>query len=440
MTQRHEQPVADGQLDSPCRIFDPAVPEQPVSFRVSDASRRELDAFGRRRRDIEQRVRTGQIGSAERDQHRAACGRVSQTASELRAEYAEEGTQPFDSVLGEGDVERRRFLRADEFREWETRRAGNPAGALVASWRAGTVCRRAAGRVCGAAVAAVCGVRCGCDARGDRAARAGTFARAGDASGGPAADRCGRGAGVSPRRRAHSACRLPPWRWLDDRQSRLPRPDVPEARGRLRRSGARDRLPARARAPVAGIGRRHRRRIGLGGLGAGGARGAPSAVAVAGDSAGGTLAALACLRLRDEYPAALPRLQVLLYANTDLTGAQPSMREKAAGWGLDADAVRFFNSQWVPDQTRWADPRVSPLHAPDLSGLPSALIITAEHDPLRDESEAYARRLRDAGVGVELRREPGLIHNFMLLDEISPACAAAADRVAADLRARLNAP
>ena len=167
---------------------------------------------------------------------------------------------------------------------------------------------------------------------------------------------------------------------------------------------------------------------------------APSAVAVAGDSAGGTLAALACLRLRDEYPAALPRLQALLYANTDLTGTQPSMREKATGWGLDASTVRFFNSQWVPDQARWSDPGVSPLHAPDLSGLPGALIVTAEHDPLRDESEAYARRLRDAGVEVELRREPGLIHNFMLLDEISPACAAAADRVAADLRAHLNAP
>ena len=167
---------------------------------------------------------------------------------------------------------------------------------------------------------------------------------------------------------------------------------------------------------------------------------APSAVAVAGDSAGGTLAALACLRLREEDPAALPRLQALLYANTDLTGAQPSMREKATGWGLDASTVRFFNSQWVPDQARWSDPGVSPLHAPDLSGLPGALIVTAEHDPLRDESEAYARRLRDAGVEVELRREAGLIHNFMLLDEISPACAAAADRVAADLRVHLDAP
>ncbi len=166
----------------------------------------------------------------------------------------------------------------------------------------------------------------------------------------------------------------------------------------------------------------------------------PTAVAVAGDSAGGTLAALGCLRLRDEYPPALPDLQVLLYANTDLTGSQPSMREKATGWGLDAATVRFFNSQWVPDQARWSDPGVSPLHAPDLSGLPSALVVSAEHDPLRDESEAYARRLRDAGVEVELRREPGLIHSFMLLDEISPACAAAADRVAADLRARLTRP
>jgi len=165
---------------------------------------------------------------------------------------------------------------------------------------------------------------------------------------------------------------------------------------------------------------------------------APGAVAAAGHSAGGTLAALACLRLRDEDPAALPDLQVLLCANTDLTGAQPSMRQKAAGWGLDAEAIRFFNSQWVPDRTRWSDPGVSPLHAPDLSGLPKALIVTAEHDPLRDESEAYAHRLRDAGVPVELRREPGLIHNFIMLDEVSPACAAAGDRLAADLRTHLH--
>jgi acetyl esterase len=163
-------------------------------------------------------------------------------------------------------------------------------------------------------------------------------------------------------------------------------------------------------------------------------------VGVGGDSAGGTLAALACLRLRDEHPGALPHAQVLLNPNTDLTGAHPSMREKATGWGLDAQAVRFFNSQWVPDERLWSDPGVSPLHAPDLTGLPRAVIVTSEHDPLRDEGEAYAKRLREASVPVQSRRESGLIHNFIQLDDISPACAAAVDRVAADVRACLGSP
>ncbi len=162
------------------------------------------------------------------------------------------------------------------------------------------------------------------------------------------------------------------------------------------------------------------------------------AIGVAGDSAGGTLAALACLRLRDEDPDALPQAQVLLYPNTDLTGEHASMSEKATGWGLEARAVRFFNSQWVPDERRWSDPAVSPLHAPDLSGVPPAVIITAEHDVLRDEGEAYAQRLREAGVPVQARREPGLIHGFVQLDDVSPACAHAVDRVAADIRAVLG--
>ena len=94
--------------------------------------------------------------------------------------------------------------------------------------------------------------------------------------------------------------------------------------------------------------------------------------------------------------------------------------------------------QWVPDETSWGDPGVSPLHAGDLSGLPSALVVSAEHDPLRDESEVYAQRLIDAGIDVELRREHGLIHGFMTLDDVSPACAAAFDRVAAEVRTRLR--
>jgi acetyl esterase len=84
------------------------------------------------------------------------------------------------------------------------------------------------------------------------------------------------------------------------------------------------------------------------------------------------------------------------------------------------------------------DPRVSPLHEPDLAGLPAAIVVTCEHDPLRDQGEAYAERLRGAGVRTTVRREAGMIHNFLLWDLISPACAAAADRVAADLRAALT--
>jgi acetyl esterase/lipase len=164
----------------------------------------------------------------------------------------------------------------------------------------------------------------------------------------------------------------------------------------------------------------------------------PGAVAVGGDSAGGTLAALACLRLRDEASDALPDLQVLIYANTDLTGSHPSMRLKANGYGLTADGVRFFASQWVPDESQWSDPRVSPLYARDLSGLPPALVITAEHDVLRDEGEAYAARLAGAGVRVRRRCEPGLVHGFIQFDHVSPACAAAVDRLAGDLSVLLS--
>lgn len=165
---------------------------------------------------------------------------------------------------------------------------------------------------------------------------------------------------------------------------------------------------------------------------------APTGVAVAGDSAGGTLAALSCLHLRDTGSSASPDLQVLVYANTDLTGPGDSMREKASGWGLDVSSVESFNRQWVPDPERWADPAVSPLRAPDLRGLPPALVVTAEHDPLRDQGEAYALRLREAGVPVDLRRESGLVHNFLMYDLTSPACARAADRLAGDVRRLLG--
>jgi acetyl esterase len=80
----------------------------------------------------------------------------------------------------------------------------------------------------------------------------------------------------------------------------------------------------------------------------------PTAVAIAGDSAGGTVAALACLRTRDEAPEAMPALQALLYANTDLTNSGASMRTEGHGYGLEAPDIEWFNAQWVPDPARRA--------------------------------------------------------------------------------------
>ena len=77
---------------------------------------------------------------------------------------------------------------------------------------------------------------------------------------------------------------------------------------------------------------------------------APAAVAIAGDSAGGTIAALACVRLRDEAPEMLPRVQLLIYANTDLSNSGASMREKGHGFGLDVADIEWFNSQWSPNR------------------------------------------------------------------------------------------
>ncbi|WP_344446966.1 alpha/beta hydrolase [Kitasatospora nipponensis] len=167
---------------------------------------------------------------------------------------------------------------------------------------------------------------------------------------------------------------------------------------------------------------------------AGGGRGTAIAgpTVVMGDSAGGNLAALACLRLRDEG-GPLPAAQVLAYPNTDLTLSRPSTRSKATGWGLTTDDVAWGAEQWVPDPSRRASPEVSPLHALDLGGLPPAVVVTAEHDPLRDEGDAYAARLAAADVAVRHRREAGMVHGFLTLDTLSPAAAAAGDRVFAEV-------
>ena len=160
---------------------------------------------------------------------------------------------------------------------------------------------------------------------------------------------------------------------------------------------------------------------------------------VMGDSSGGNLAALTCLRLRDEG-GPLPAAQILLYPNTDLTLSYASTRTMATGWGLATDDVAWGAEQWVPDPSRRADAAVSPVFAADLRGLPPAVVVTAERDPLRDEGNAYAARLAEAGVPVRHRCEPGMVHGFLTLDTVSPAAAAAGDRVFADVASVATRP
>lgn len=159
--------------------------------------------------------------------------------------------------------------------------------------------------------------------------------------------------------------------------------------------------------------------------------GAPAPV-LAGDSSGGHLALLVALRLREHDR----RCGGLLLAcpNTDLRLTSASVEQLGHGWGLDADSLRWAVSQWLPAGVAPGDPSVSPLLA-DLSGLPPTVVVTADHDPLRDEGDALARTLRAAGVPVVHRCERGMVHGFVQnLDLISPAAARATARWHRDAR------
>lgn len=135
-------------------------------------------------------------------------------------------------------------------------------------------------------------------------------------------------------------------------------------------------------------------------------------IAVGGDSAGGNLAAVVCLAERDEG-APLPRFQLLIYPATDMTRALPSHRTLAEGFFLEAETIDWFLEQYLPPGTDLRDWRASPLLSDSLAGLPPALVVTAGFDPLRDEGEAYAQKLRDAGVATVELHEPGLVHGFV---------------------------
>jgi acetyl esterase len=167
--------------------------------------------------------------------------------------------------------------------------------------------------------------------------------------------------------------------------------------------------------------------------------GDPGRVAVAGDSAGGNLSAAVTIGARQ----AGVRLagQLLLYPAVDFldTDEHPSRVQNAEGFFLTASDMAWFGDHYVPDPARRSDPYASVLRGPDLSGLPPAIVATAEYDPLRDEGEAYAAALDKAGVPVTVRRFDGLIHGFFGLPHVSPACAEANRVLCADLKALLAA-
>jgi acetyl esterase/lipase len=137
--------------------------------------------------------------------------------------------------------------------------------------------------------------------------------------------------------------------------------------------------------------------------------GDPSRIAVSGWSAGGNLAAVVSQLARDRNGPAL-RGQALVTPVTDADTSRPSYRDNGEGYLLTAPFMGWFWEHYIKDPDRRGDPLASPLRAADLSGLPPAMVVTAEYDPLRDEGEAYALAMAQAGTPVTLQREVGQIH------------------------------
>jgi acetyl esterase/lipase len=158
-----------------------------------------------------------------------------------------------------------------------------------------------------------------------------------------------------------------------------------------------------------------------------------SRVAVGGDSSGGNLAAAVALLARDQGG---PRLihQLLVYPNTDYQADTDSMREMTDEYFFNPKSVAWYWGMYLSSAQDGASPLASPLRSGDLSGLPTATVITAEYDPLRDEGELYAKRLDQAGVPAEIIRYDGMMHGFFtmvgILDTARTAVATAASRLA----------
>ena len=167
-------------------------------------------------------------------------------------------------------------------------------------------------------------------------------------------------------------------------------------------------------------------------------------IAVGGDSAGGNLAAAVALMARDRHALQQRALrphapeivfQLLVYPVTDLTSMDtPSHRDNGEGYFLTTASMDWYRRQYLTDLSDASHPYASPLQAADLTGLPPALVITAELDPLRDEGEAYASRLREAGGHATTTRYDGVFHGFVALGTMLDAAKQANEEAYAALR------
>lgn len=162
--------------------------------------------------------------------------------------------------------------------------------------------------------------------------------------------------------------------------------------------------------------------------------GDPDRLALAGDSAGGNLAAVTALLARDERFPALS-LQVLICPWVDLSSCETeSFRLFGQGIWLSTASIAWYRDHYLAEPDQALSPRVSPLLAEDLTGLPPALVINAEFDVLRDQAQAYARRLEAQGNAVEYRLYPGMLHDFPLLPGLFDRAREAVDDVCLALR------
>jgi acetyl esterase len=165
--------------------------------------------------------------------------------------------------------------------------------------------------------------------------------------------------------------------------------------------------------------------------GARGALGGNGPLIIAGDSAGGNLAAVAAASMRGKVDLAL---QVLIYPVADCDFARPSYEVYGTGLPLTTRDMKWFFGLYAP-QDQWGRPQISPIRHPDLSGLPPALIVTAECDVLADDGRAYAERLKQAGVSVEHREVAGMTHGFIRWHNLVDVAKREADAIAAKMAA-----